>query len=68
VLVVWLFVLIYFLTPFSKVNVKIEGNKLGLGVNLFSKEKTLVEKLGYEKVEKELLKKSNYYNKLVKEK
>ena len=57
-----------FPTTLASLNVKIEGNKLGLGVNLFSKEKTLVEKLGYEKVENELLKKSNYYNKLVKEK
>ena len=38
--------------------VKIEGNKLGLGVNLFSEEKTLIEKLGYEYMQEELAKKS----------
>ncbi|MBO4245561.1 MAG: LTA synthase family protein [Bacilli bacterium] len=40
----------------------IEGNKLGLGVNLFSSEKTLAEKYGVKKLDKELKKKSVFYN------
>ena len=39
----------------------IKGNKLGLGVNIFSKEKTLVEKYGINKLDKELRKKSSFY-------
>lgn len=51
-----------FPTTLAALGVKIEDNKLGLGVNLFSKEKTLVEKLGVEKLNKEISKKSVYYN------
>lgn len=41
---------------------KIEGNKLGLGVNLFSKEKTLAERYGLKYLDEELKKKSVFYN------
>ena len=51
-----------FPTTLAALGVKIENNKLGLGVNLFSNEKTLVEKLGIEKSNKEISKKSIYYN------
>ena len=49
-------------TTLSSIGVEIEGNKLGLGVNLFSNEQTLVEKYGLEYLNTELSKKSNYYN------
>ena len=42
-------------------DVKIEGNRLGLGVNLFSDEETLPEKMGIDKFNNELGLYSNYY-------
>jgi len=51
-----------FPTTLASLGVKIEGNRLGLGVNLYSEEETLIEKLGYNKLNKEIMKKSNYYN------
>lgn len=39
----------------------IEGNRLGLGVNLFSTEPTVLEQYGYEEVNKEFTKSSTYY-------
>ena len=51
-----------FPTTLASMGVKIEGNKLGLGVNLFSDEKTIIEKYGYSYVLNELNKKSNFYN------
>lgn len=42
---------------------EIEGNRLGLGTNLFSDKKTLSEKLGIEKYNEELAHNSSYYNK-----
>jgi phosphoglycerol transferase len=41
--------------------VEIEGNRLGLGVNLYSKEKTLMEEYGYKKFDKEISYRSKYY-------
>lgn len=49
-------------TTISAIGGNVDGNRLGLGTNLFSNEKTIVEKYGYEKVKDELLKKSKYYN------
>lgn len=40
----------------------IQNNRLGLGTNLFSSEKTLPEKYGLKKFETELNKNSKYYN------
>lgn len=54
-----------FPTTLASLGVKIEGNRLGLGVNLFSKEETLIEKLGYNKFNKEISKKSKYYDKKI---
>ena len=54
-----------FPTTLASIGVEIEGNKLGLGVNLFSKEETLIEKLGYNKFNKEISKKSKYYDKKI---
>ena len=49
-------------TVVSALGGNIKGDKLGLGVNLFSNEKTLAEKYGLEKLDKELRKKSIFYN------
>lgn len=51
-----------FPTILASMGVEIEGNKLGLGTNLFSEEKTLVEKYGLEYVDGELKKNSTFYN------
>lgn len=51
-----------FPTILASMGVEIEGNKLGLGTNLFSEEKTLVEKYGLEYVDGELKKNSAFYN------
>jgi phosphoglycerol transferase len=51
-----------FPTTLAALGVKIEGERLGLGVNLFSKEKTLIEKFGYDYVHQELVKKSFFYD------
>ena len=39
----------------------IEGDRLGLGTNLFSSEQTLAEKFGYAYIDEELSKSSLYY-------
>jgi len=51
-----------FPTTLAAIGATIENDKLGLGVNLFSDKKTLLEKYGFDYVNDELLKKSNYYN------
>lgn len=51
-----------FPTVLASIGAEIEGERLGLGTNLFSGEPTLIEKYGYEKVNDELSKRSNYYN------
>ena len=50
-------------TTLASLGVNIEGNRLGLGTNLFSDTKTLAEELSIEVLNKEISKKSNYYNK-----
>lgn len=40
----------------------IEDDRLGLGVNLFSNQPTLMERMGYDKFYSELAKKSDYYS------
>lgn len=52
-----------FPTTLAAMGVKIEGDKLGLGVNLFSDKPTLIEEYDYEYVELELSKKSTFYTK-----
>ena len=44
--------------------VKIEGNRLGLGTNLFSEELTLMESVGEEELKAELKKKSEFLQKV----
>ncbi len=51
-----------FPTTLASLGVKIDGERLGLGTNLFSNKKTLAEKLGIKKFDNELSKKSDYYN------
>ncbi len=51
-----------FPTTLASMGVTIENNKLGLGVNLFSDEKSLIEKYGYQYVFDELKKRSSFYN------
>ena len=51
-----------FPTVLASIGAEIEGNRLGLGTNLFSGEQTLVEKYGFDKINEELEKRSNYYN------
>ncbi len=53
-------------TTLTSLGFKIEGNRLGLGTNLFSNKKTLLEKMSsYEEYEEQLKYKSNYYNKYI---
>ncbi len=49
-------------TTLAALGTEIDGNKLALGVNLFSEEKTLLEKYGREYVETELKKVSEFYD------
>ena len=49
-------------TTLASLGVKIEGDRLGLGVNLFSSEQTLSEKLGFNYFYDELEKKSFFYD------
>ncbi len=50
-------------TTLAAIGVEIPNNRMGLGVNLFSKEPTLVEKMGgIEELNLELAKKSDFYS------
>ena len=51
-----------FPTTLAAMGATIEGNRLGLGTNLFSKEETLAEKCGIEVLYAELEKNSKFYN------
>lgn len=51
-----------FPTTLASLGVEIEGNRLGLGVNLLSNEKTILEKYDYKYVDEELRKTSIFYN------
>ena len=50
-----------FPTILGSINVKIEGNRLGLGTNLFSSQMTLSEEIGFEQENNELKPYSAYY-------
>ncbi len=52
-------------TTLGALGVKISGNRLALGSNLFSDEKTLIEKYGVQYVNDELKKVSRYYNNMI---
>ena len=49
-------------TTLGALGAQIDGNRLGLGANLFSDEETLIEKYGLEYVNDELMKLSRFYN------
>lgn len=55
-------VLDMFPTTLSAIGAKIEGDRLGLGVNLFSQEKTIIEEMGFDELDIELGKRSDFYN------
>ena len=52
-------------TTLASLGVEIEGERLGLGTNLFSDKKTITEKYGYDYSNRELAKKSEFYNKKI---
>ncbi len=52
----------FFPTILSSMGVKFEGNRLGIGTDLFSGAKTLFEEYGFEEANSELEKKSVFYN------
>ena len=52
-------------TILASIGVEIEGDRLGLGTNLYSSIPTLTETLGYEYFNNELKKSSNFYNKVI---
>ena len=51
-----------FPTTIASLGGVIEGDRLGLGTNLFSNKKTIAEEIGIDKLNIELRKNSNYYN------
>ena len=51
-----------FPTILSSMGYSIEGERLGLGTNLFSKKKTLSEEMGYEAFNLEMGKNSRFYH------
>ena len=54
-----------FPTTLAAIGAKIKGNRLALGVNLFSDEPTLIEQYGQNEVNQELMKKSSFYDMLM---
>ena len=52
-----------FPTTLAAIGCEIEGERLGLGTNLFSGKPTLVEEMGLEAFDAEMLKTSDYYTK-----
>ena len=52
-----------FPSTLASMGAKIEGERLGLGTNLFSEKETLVGKYGLEYVKEEFNKASKFYNK-----
>lgn len=51
-----------FPTALAAIGAEIEGDRLGIGTNLFSDRETLAEEYGYEKLFDELNRKSAFYN------
>ena len=52
-------------TTLAALGATIKGDRLGLGTNLYSNKKTLIEELGYEFFNEELKKKSLYYKNVI---
>jgi len=55
----------FYPTILASLGVKIKGEHLGLGTNLFSDEKTLLEKYGVKKINSEVAKYSQFYRKIL---
>lgn len=53
----------FFPTILASIGVQIKNERLGLGINLFSKDETLLEKYGDNFIFEEISKKSSFYNK-----
>ena len=51
-----------FPTTLAALGVKIDGDRLALGTNLFSDQETLTEQFGYEYLAEELQKQSDFYD------
>ena len=51
-----------FPTTLAAMGVQIEGERLGLGTNLFSEQETLTEIFGFERLDEEFQKRSEFYN------
>ena len=49
-------------TTLAAMGVSIQGDRLGLGTNLFSDKQTLAEMYGFEPLDWELQKRSEFYN------
>lgn len=54
-----------FPTTLAALGVDIEGDRLGLGTNLFSSKRTIAEEIGIDKLSTELAKRSRFYNKSI---
>lgn len=52
-------------TILASIGVRIEGDRLGLGTNLFSNKRTLIEQYGLNYVDLELSKNSHFYNEVI---
>ena len=50
-----------FPTTLAALGCEIPGNRLGLGTNLFSGKKTLAEEMGFDRLDRDLAKNSDYY-------
>ncbi|WP_408069573.1 GBS Bsp-like repeat-containing protein [Butyrivibrio sp. JL13D10] len=55
----------YFPTVLASLGVDIEGNRLGLGTNLFSSEETLTEKYGVDKLNEMLSMKTSFFDQYI---
>ena len=51
-----------FPTTLASIGVEIEGNRLGIGTNMFSDQETIIERDGFSKVNEELKQRSTFYN------
>lgn len=52
-------------TILASIGAKIEGDRLGLGTNLFSDKKTIMEEIGFTSLNDEVQKKSKYYDEII---
>lgn len=52
----------FYPTMLASIGVEIKGDRLGLGTNLFSDTKTLIEELGFDYINTEAKKNSTFYN------